>query len=310
MLRLSVLLGAAVLVSAVPTSVRADDCHSAHPNERRYEDYAFALSSWVRKGQGVHVYQTCAENLSVDRWLWVDWFVPGPRGYLQPGEKRPSTRYFTTRETQDLNGCLEYGNHHTPTKELYLGHKKDVPLVTSDPDCKRKVTASSETTIYQEAAQTQACVAFDPISKKCIQTVSEPSDEFREIASRTHLFVPADATQIEETMMRVDIQSSLVQKDKQLYITAVQFTAVPVAQSFSASIGEVTFRTSASEGNTAALLASVVKDGQPLREKNFFEFKSEVSGEMGIENASLGFFDRGGRFVGSVFFPVAVGQRN
>ena len=110
----------ALVVSATTLSAFAANCEWNNRRELNRDGYSFATSSWVRRESGGDRYYTCVENLQ-DRVLWYEWFIPGPKQYIPAKATVSSPRFFTTRETRDINGCLEFGNHHAPMKEYFIG---------------------------------------------------------------------------------------------------------------------------------------------------------------------------------------------
>jgi hypothetical protein len=141
---LTLLAFAATGVVSFSLSAIANKCEW---NNRRVETpdvYAFATSSWVRAEHNGHRYYTCVENLQ-DRALWINWFIPGPKSYIPGKEMLSSPRWFSTRATRDINGCLQYGNHREPVKELFIGHAKDVPSEKLQGNCEHEFASDQPT---------------------------------------------------------------------------------------------------------------------------------------------------------------------
>jgi hypothetical protein len=177
-------------------SAAAETCEWANRRVLTPDVYSFAVSSWVRQEASGHRYYTCVENLQ-DRVLWFDWFIPGPKSYIPAKQMLPSPRYFTTRETRDIRGCLEYGNHHAPLKEYFVGHEKDVSQEQVEGNCDRQLSVDT------------------PKAKN--------SNWLEPIRSVLELFVATNADDVEKTLLRVTINAEAFSSRKRERIRFKRF---------------------------------------------------------------------------------------
>src|SRR5215204_7252951 len=121
----------------------AAPCPGDNPRPHPKPPYDFITTSSVRAGGGGSYYTTCVENRTPDRVLWIDWFIPGPSGYIPGGESRPSKRFFSTRGSVDINGCLQYGNRWETMREFFIGNRKDLEAAEKQQDCRVRLSQTA-----------------------------------------------------------------------------------------------------------------------------------------------------------------------
>jgi hypothetical protein len=189
-----------------------------------------------------------------------------------------------TRETRDINGCLEFGNHHAPMKEYFIGHVKDVPLADAEGDCRRRPTAG--------------------------QPPGKGAGMLEPIKSLLELFVASNADNAEMTLVHVSIDAELSRVETATYRNVLRFSFLPAVKDFTGNINDITMRS-----RSSVLQRALTKPGQEAQVARLSDrrdqpvtFETKQSGDVEIDNAELGFFDVKGRFVGSVFVPVVAAQ--
>jgi hypothetical protein len=278
-------------IASFSVSALADKCEWNNRRVERPDVYEFATSSWVRAEHNGHRYYTCVENLQ-DRALWINWFIPGPKSYIPARTVLSSPRWFSTRATHDIDGCLQYGNHREPMKELFIGHAKDVPRENLQGNCEG------------ELASDQPAGKGDGDSQK-----SKDKSWLGPIKSLLELFVATNADDVDGTLMHVTIDANLDSVEPDVYQQTLTFSSEPVAKEFRGSARDVSVQSTSAD--VAKALASQASNKEPARLSSLEKplvFSTKIPGPVEIDNVSVGFFDVKGRFVGSVFLPSAVPQ--
>lgn len=262
----------------------AEPCGGNNHRKHKNGSYEYIISSWVRTGDNGHYYKTCVENLGHERDFWFDWFIPGPKTYVPPGESATSPRYFTTRESEDWNGCLQYGNHRTTTQEYFIGHKKDQALI--------------------EREQSTGC----KISRRGSQSIFE-STEPLEIDFPVSIFVASDTKDPVGTMLRIDLNVILKQVEKHKAISRITYHIRPQYNSFHGSLSDLHISTNSNRLNEA-LKAAGFEQGRVAVSKyeGNLTVPLPLPDHYSIGNARYEFFDRHGFLTGSIFVPIPESQ--
>lgn len=251
--------------------------------------YEFVTSSWLRAESNGHMYRTCVENLSGDRLLWFNWFIPGLTGYVPAGKSMTKPRYYTQRENADINGCLQYGNHHYPMKELFIGHRNELEDASKERDCQVAPNRFGQD-LQPLFIQSPAKIAADPI---------ELNSDF---------YVATNSRNPEGTLIYVAVTTGLRRINDNSFRSFIRYDAKPAPGS-DGRIDHVLLRTDSLELRQA-LMKSGHKDGVIRLSKYSDSFDAVInkSDTVEIGNARFGFFDGNGVLVGTVFAPVPLGK--
>ena len=278
----SILLGFIALILIIFTAGEppfAEECGGRNHRKHDRGAYKFITSSWVRVGDNGHYYSTCVENLS-DRDLWFDWFVPGPTTYVPPGKLVTSPRYFQDRQSLDLLGCLQYGNHREPMQEYFIGHENDREQIEHE---KEKGCNVSRHDFYGAITPAKA----------------------PKITYSANIYIPSDSKDLKRTLMGIDLSVGLEKFGENAMKTTVMYNITGVYKNFSGDPKQIKVKT-----NSSILRETFLKAGFKGAIVPLTGYKGELSFDIPLppkysySNARYGFFDKNNILVGAIFVPI------
>lgn len=271
--------------------LRAEEqCEGSARRPHDLGKYQFTTTSRVYSKDGAEWYDTCVEN-NGDRDLWIDWYVPGPFGYVLPEKAVPSHRIFSTRDTVGLDGCLEYGNLAELMREHFLGHASDVAAIEEEKKkgCDYRATAS---------------VTGEP---------GEPGEfGIQELTVPFRLFLPSNKKYAEQTMLEITGEAKVIPGDTEHYSTVLAYTIEKVKGRQAGNPNNV-FMRPLDTGLAGEFLrkaffnvyfAEFGDKGIPLKWSNKFLLRMDLPEKLSLTSTRYGFFDQSGEFVGAIFVPL------
>jgi hypothetical protein len=180
------------LLAQAPLSCRLKTCSGGTPVLHNDNGYWFETSSTVypANGTGRFVYQTCVENKS-DRDFEVNWYLPGPAGWVPKGCAVTSPRQKIKQETVDgYRSCLRYGNAWHPDRAEFVPHRSDLQAINDEKqkDCGQ--------VIAEEPRQRTSNATNGNV-------VVELADLRTPVSEELETFAPLDPKEPEATMVRI-----------------------------------------------------------------------------------------------------------
>jgi hypothetical protein len=286
-----VVLAAPVLAAIAIEADAQDTCKGPRQNFDLGEE-SFVTTSRVYKGNGVELYVTCVENHS-DKDLWINWFVPGPVTYIQPGKAVESPRAFQTRENKDYRGCLEYGSVGEYIQSPFIGHLSDDSKIESESGGCEKANP-----LASNAAPTKSIVPVDlPVKIYFPSDVKEPEDTMLafEGVARTGIGSVL-VTEFSETVLFSGLvykieHASKAQKGRPEDVRIKPFITSGYSEKYYLN----------------AFYERYTKDGLSLREGDEIDlaFYNAAKGEaFTLSSVRWGVFDRNDHLVAAFFAPV------
>lgn len=130
------LLFSLLVVAASPTFAQSQ-CAGPIPDSHNYGTYNFETNSRLEPnnfGNFKFGIVSCIRNTKDDVFeLYVNWLIPGPRGFVPPHETLLSLpRLVIDDKVAPLKGCLQYANRGDFTYAHFLGSKDDQRFVDDE----------------------------------------------------------------------------------------------------------------------------------------------------------------------------------
>jgi hypothetical protein len=179
-------------LAQVASNCKFKTCSGGTPVPHGDNGYRFDTSSIIypMKKTGRVVYETCVENKS-NRDFEINWYIPGPEGWLLRGCALKSPRQRKKEKTIDgYAGCLRYGNQWYPDRAEFVPHGTDLPAITDEKqkDCRQ---------VIAQDRQLQASSVAP--GKEGVET----ADLRTPVTEELETFAPFDPKEPEATMVHI-----------------------------------------------------------------------------------------------------------
>lgn len=274
----------ASLILLCGESFALDKCKGEARKEHNLSQGYFVTTSQVYTHSGAEFYVTCVENHS-DKDLFINWFVPGPTTYVQPGRAVESPRTFPSRETKNYRGCLEYGSVADYIRAEFFGHFSDTDRIENE----------------NLGCDKANPLAVDAQSSATVVPLNVPVEAY----------FPSDASNPEATMLRFEASAGVAQIDKG-FTSTLLYSVTPASKQELGRPEDVRIVPIFSGKSSAAFYGVFAerygKDGIPLKQKDELSLPFYGTSYEGLALSSVryGFIDRNDKLVAAVFVPMWV----
>jgi len=200
-----------VMILSVSFSGSANgECEGDVKTEHVKDRYHYVTTSRIYEDGRVFVYETCVENLG-QRDLEFKWYIPGPHGWVMPGDSLVSTRRRESSDDVDgVAGCLRYGNGWVPDQADFLPHVTDEAAleVEAEEGCKAVAKEQKLTADLGNTSKLSRSNRYLPTG----------------ITSADRLIAPSNAKNASDTLIEITIGTFMV-ADKEMRF-AEEYTSV------------------------------------------------------------------------------------